>query len=384
MFTRLTNFLEVNQILYPRQYGFRPGFSTTFSLIDITETIRNSIDQKKFGCGIFLDLKKAFDTVNHDMLLTKLEHYGIRDISLNWFKSYLSDRKQFVHINGQNSSLCDIVCGVPQGSVLGPLLFLLYVNDLPNISKKLNFFLFADDTNIYLDSFNLYSLQTTVNKELSKLYDWLCINRLSLNISKTNFVIFKPPNKPTTTVTILIDKIAIKEESFVKYLGIYIDSKLTFKFHIEELKKKVSRSIGIICKLKPFVSTKLLINIYYAIVYPFLLYGIVIWGNSSKYLLNSIHLLQKRFVRNITNNFGSWNHTAPLFSLLNILTIFDIYKLQLGLLIHDYKNSYGPVLNIIKFNDVSSVHNYNTRSALRGDIYINNVRTTQYALVYQS
>ena len=238
IFTRLTNFLEVNQILYPRQYGFRPGFSTTFSLIDITETIRNSIDQKKFGCGIFLDLKKAFDTVNHDMLLTKLEHYGIRDISLNWFKSYLSDRKQFVHINGQNSSLCDIVCGVPQGSVLGPLLFLLYVNDLPNISKKLNFFLFADDTNIYLDSFNLYSLQTIVNKELSKLYDWLCINRLSLNISKTNFVIFNPPNKPTSTVTILINKIAIKEESFVKYLGIFIDSKLTFKFHIEELKKK--------------------------------------------------------------------------------------------------------------------------------------------------
>ena len=120
-------------------------------------------------------------------------------------------------INGTDSSTLSISCGVPQGSVLGPLLFLLYINDLPNISKKLKFFLFADDTNIYLDSYDLKKLEKTINKELSKLYEWLCINRLSLNISKTNFVIFTPPNKQKHHVTILINKKALKEEKYVKY-----------------------------------------------------------------------------------------------------------------------------------------------------------------------
>ena len=148
MATRLTTFLDLHSIIYPNQFGFRAGCSTIHSLISITETINKSIEQKKFGCGVFNDLKKAFDTVNHDILLNKLDHYGIRGEALLWFKSYLTNRKQFVSFNGVNSSVRTITCGVPQGSVLGPILFLLYINDLPNISKKLSFFLFADDTNI--------------------------------------------------------------------------------------------------------------------------------------------------------------------------------------------------------------------------------------------
>ena len=158
--------------------------------------IKESIDNHKYGCGIFIDLRKAFDTVNHDILLSKLEHYGIRGTTLKWFKSYLSNRKQYVFHNGESSKLMDITCGVPQGSVLGPLLFLLYINDLPNISKVLHFYLFADDTNIYCEANTLQELQTIINRELKELRTWLIVNRLSLNIDKTNFVIYHPYNKP--------------------------------------------------------------------------------------------------------------------------------------------------------------------------------------------
>ena len=295
MASRLHTLLELHSIIYPNQYGFRPRFSTSHSLISITESIKKTIDDKKYGCGIFIDLKKAFDTVNHDILLRKLEHYGIRNVALDWFKSYLTRRKQFVHINGENSETKSITCGVPQGSVLGPLLFLLYINDLPNISKKLKFFLFADDTNIYYESDNLSKLEKTVNKELEKLHEWLCLNRLSLNITKTNFVIFHATNKPmNNVVTILINKHAIDEVKYVKYLGILIDSQLTFKNQIDELTKKISRAVGVLYKLCPYVTPKILTSVYYAIVYPFLLYGVVVWGNANKVLLEPIHVLQKK------------------------------------------------------------------------------------------
>ena len=164
---KLYGFLEEHNILYHNQFGFRKNNSTVHALIQIREMIKASIDTGKFGCGIFIDLRKAFDTVNHEVLL---EHYGIRDSMLKWFQSYLIDRKQYVSINGQSSELLLNNCGVSQGSVLGPLLFLIYINDLPNISKILNFYLFADDTNIYYESDSLNELECTVNKELDKLY----------------------------------------------------------------------------------------------------------------------------------------------------------------------------------------------------------------------
>ena len=162
MHQRLYNFLEENNILYNKQFGIRKNNSTIEALIKITEKIRESIDKGKFGCGIFIDLRKAFDTVNHEILLFKMEHYGIRGSTLKWSKSYISERKQYVYTNGEYSELKQITCGVPQG----PLLFLIYINDLPNISKKFDLYLFADDTNIYYEDESPVNLEIKVNREL--------------------------------------------------------------------------------------------------------------------------------------------------------------------------------------------------------------------------
>ena len=204
------------------------------------------MENKNYGCGIFIDLSKAFDTVNHNILIQKLEHYGLRDTNLNWFISYLKDRSQYVFCNNISSKTKNINCGVPQGSVVGPLLFILYINDLPNISNELSFHLFVDDTNIFFKANNLDTLQTTVNREMSKLVNWLNSNRLPLNVSKTNFVIISAKNIPLKPVTIIINRQAIQQKDYVKYLGVLIDSKLSFKQHITV----ISRAIGLLCKLR--------------------------------------------------------------------------------------------------------------------------------------
>ena len=221
-------FLEAHNILFDNQFGYWKNNLTTHALIQITDLIKKSIDKGKYGCGIFTDLRKAFDTVNHEILLTKLEHYGIRGNMLDWFRSYLSKRKQYISINGQSSELLDITCGVPQGSVLGTLLFLIYINDLPNVSEVLNFYLFADDTNIYYESKTLKDIEKTINEELNKLFIWLNVNRLFLNIDKTNYIIFHPYNTSMEGhITIKINNKVIDQKEYIKYLGVLMDSTLS-------------------------------------------------------------------------------------------------------------------------------------------------------------
>jgi hypothetical protein len=192
----------------------------------------------------------------------------------------LTGRNQYVSINGINSSLKAISCGVPQGSVLGPLLFLLYINDLPYCSNRLVFHLFADDTNIFFSSKNLDLIQTTLNIELKNVSQWLNANRLALNIEKTNFIVFhSPKKKPHKVLSICIDNQSIREATSVKYLGVLIDSTLSWRPHISELSKKIAKSVGIISKLRHYLNTDILISIYYSLIYSFIIYGIEIGSN---------------------------------------------------------------------------------------------------------
>ena len=170
MYRRLYGFLKIHKVLYSLQFGFQENHSIDHAIVSLTEAVRNTLDNKRLDCGIFIDLQKAFDTVNHRILLSKLENFGFHCCALEWFRSYLSDRKQYVSVNGSNSDVLSITCGVQQGSILGLLLFLIYINDLPNASKKHTFCLFADDTNIYFECNDLPNLIKVVNKELRSVY----------------------------------------------------------------------------------------------------------------------------------------------------------------------------------------------------------------------
>ena len=229
------------------------------------------------------------------------------------------DRFQQVSINNCFSDKNLITTGVPQGSVLGPLVFLIYINGLPSISTKLKKNLFADDTDIFSESSNLESIELTMDKELKKLSSWLITNRLALNISKTNFVIFSPKNKPLETITLIMNRQAIAQKEYVKYLGILIDSKLTFQFHITGVTKKISMAIGLMYKLRHYVCKKIIISIDYSLIYPFLIYAIPIWCASDNIYIKPLLILQKRIVRLLTFNdnypvpAGPLVHTTPLF-----------------------------------------------------------------------
>ena len=230
------NYLGKLSIISDNQFGFRSKHCTIHALLLLTDKIQKAIDKGTYSCDIFLDLCKAFDTVNHNILLTKLEYYGIRGVAHAWFTSYLSDRKQFVPLHGTNSEYQTLTCGVPQGSVLGLLLFLLYVNEICNCSSILEFHLFADETNVFLSDTNIQKLELNLNIELGKVSHWLNANKLSLNIEKTSFVIFHPPQRKITyQMNLRISNNLIKQDSKVKYLGLIIDSNLNWKSHLHEL-----------------------------------------------------------------------------------------------------------------------------------------------------
>ena len=226
---------------------------STDAILDIVNNIHSNMDNRKTSCGIFVDLKKAFDTVNHEILLTKLEHYGMRKVINSWFRSYLSDRRQSIETDKCISETETIVCGVSQGSVLVPLLFLLYINDIHKSSKEFTFYLFADDTSLTYANDNLRTLELTVNNELEKVSEWLNANKLTLNVKKSNYVIFRPRQKRIPFIPqikifnpTLNTRVILEMKDFVKYLGIMIDSELSWKNHIDFICHKISRSVGTI------------------------------------------------------------------------------------------------------------------------------------------
>ena len=257
-------------------------------------------DVPEYTLGVFLDLKKAFDTVDHSILFEKLRHYGFRNVSNLWFKNYLSNRTQFVSINENNSSIRTINCGVPQGSVLGPLLFLLYINDLPTATSFCTS-LFADDTALSISSCNLDELFRIANIELCKAAEWFNTNKLTLNVSKTKYILFRKKNmKIFPEVHKLsignedIERIGFgcRDEHF-KFVGMKMDEYLTWDFHIKHIENKVSSANFALNRTKNLLPVNVRKLIYNSLVKSHIEYGIIAYGGVEKRRLNKIKTLQK-------------------------------------------------------------------------------------------
>ena len=329
MYNRLWSFIKKHNLLYKYQFGFREKHGTDVAVIVLIDKIMSAFNDGEMVLGVFLDFSKAFDTVDHKILLSKLYHYGIRGLALDWFKSYLTDRKQFVSFNGSLSKEDIIKCGVPQGSILGPLLFLLYINDMVNASVIPFALLFADDTSVFVSGKNLCSLIEIMNNELGKLAEWMCINKLSLNVKKTKFMLFTIRNVPISD-TLYINGETIERVDNFKFLGVLIDAKLTWNDHVQFIKKKISKGLGIMYKAKKVLMPSTLLTLYYSFIYPYMLYCIEVWGTASVESLKSIYKLQKRAMRMI-KSVPMRTESAPLFFSLKVLNIFKIYMFRLGM-----------------------------------------------------
>lgn len=344
MYVRLYDYVEKSDILDPRQFGFRKEHSVEMALVRIQELITNAIDNRKFAIGIFLDLAKAFDTVDHSILLTKLSGYGIRGTPLLWFTNYLKERKQQVHCSGVYSDFLYVNCGVPQGSNLGPLLFLLYINDLPRATGLLKGILFADDTNLFYTHDSLSVLMGLVNDELEILVEWFKANRLSLNIDKTYYIIFSSRNKniaPDINNNITIDGKLILRVKNVKFLGIYIDEHLTWNHHIQCISKKVAKNVGIIRRVSYLLPINILRNLYFTLIYPYLAFGNIVWASNYKSRTGSLLLLQKRVIRVLFKD-SYYAHTAPRFLQMGIIRFDQLNTYLIGIFVYRAINKLLP------------------------------------------
>lgn len=346
VFNRLSSYLDKNCVLVNNQYGFRRKHSTYMAIMDMYDSISQAVDKNEFAVGIFIDLSKAFDTLNHDILLSKLELYGIRGVPLQWFKNYLSNRKQFVSINGVSSTLSHVNCGVPQGSILGPLLFILYINDIVNCSHILKFILFADDTNLFYSGKDIWQVMQCINAELLKLSEWFRANKLSLNVKKTNFILFGRKRIISSTVNsqkfqLIIDGNVLDRVDCTKFLGVIIDEKLNWYKHIDHISLKISRALGILNRIKNVMPHNVLLMIYNTLISPYLTYCNIIWCCAKPTLIKKMVVLQKRAVRLITRS-SYRTSTGPLFRRLKLLRLMDIHKFQISLFMFKYKYSVLP------------------------------------------
>ncbi len=371
VYKRLLNFLNKEKILYEYQFGFRAFHSTSLALIDVVDNIYEELDRGNFVMGVFLDLQKAFDTVDHCILLEKLEFYGIRGVAKMWLMSYLKNRTQYVKVGNSKSGIKSIEYGVPQGSVLGPLLFLIYVNDMARAVPDSKIKLFADDTNIFLSGNNLQLLSNKMNDELEKLASWMIANKLCINYEKTYFSVYKPrariKNDKSTDDTerdtqIMINEVHIKLVKNCKYLGVIIDDQLNWKEQINHVILKITKFTCLFYKFRKLLPMGTLRMLYFSLVHPHIQYGIELYANTCESYLDRLNKINNKIIR-IIQNFSLDTPLRLLYSSFNALPLMSLFKFNIGVIVYKALNSKCECPDVYReyFQANSSIHSHNTR-----------------------
>lgn len=339
LYKRLESFLKSGKILYHKQYGFRPKHSTLSATIDLVTKIKNKIDQKQIALGIFVDLRKAFDTISPDILIHKLSHIGITGNALKIFESYLQNRQQIVKINQYKSCSRVITCGVPQGSILGPLLFLIYINNISHLGLKGDISLYADDTSLFYFGHSIECIIPQVQNDLKILNEWFQMNLLTINVTKTNFVIFAAKNKKVTTnIQLEINNHVLERKSQEKYLGLILDKYLNWKSHIEKIKRKLLSLTGLLQNIKKSLPRKVRYIIYNSLVKPHIDYLIEVWGTAGKNNLEILQRAQNRLIK-ILFNYKFLTSSRKIYEDTKIMNIKQSYMYYTCILIRKILNN---------------------------------------------
>jgi sarcosine oxidase/L-pipecolate oxidase len=359
---QLVNHLDRNKILYKHQYGFQRGKSTEHNIVHALNFISKAMNENKFTIGVFFDLKKAFDVCSHDILLMKLSKMGITGTALEWFKSYLSDRSQIVDIGGNLSRARKIKISVLQGSILGPILFLCFINDLHSVTELLTL-MYADDTFSLESGDDLHELANFINAEINKMAVWFRANKLAVNINKTKYMIFRSKGKKIVTEPVIVynenepnhphdnNLITVLEryhdnhESIecrsYKLLGIFLDEHLTLDAHVNHICSKLTKSMFCIKQAKHNIPLSGLKSLYFALVHSHLTYCTLILNSITASNRKRIEKVQKKAIRIMTGS--SYNaHTKPLF-LQHAILPFDKLIIQSQLhFMHAIEYKYAP------------------------------------------
>ena len=327
------------------------------------DDIYESLGNKRYVAALFFDLFKAFDTIDRKILLDKLYHYGIRVNIFEWFKSYLSLRSQFVELNGVKSSIRNINFGVPQGSVLGPLLFLIYINDIgniPNLPSQPKFF--ADDTNLFVNAENISDLNISAQHSIDKLSEWMTLNKLTINQEKTVYMIFSPfINKvPITSINLYVKNCLINKVDSIKFLGLTIDDDLTFRSHISDLTSQLKKFIGIFYKLSFKLPISTLKILYFSLIHSKILYAIEIYANTYATYLHDLFTLNNRLLRIIQHRHFKYP-IIKLYAYFTTLPIPKLYQKQLLLLAHKLFYNYSSIPPIFHVTLNAYIHDHFTR-----------------------
>ena len=337
--SQLSLYIDKHNIINPLQFGFRKNHSTYMPIAHMVDQITSSLQEKFITCVLYVDLKKAFDTVSKDILLKKLAFIGVRGKLHEILKSYLTNRKQKTQVNAHLSEETNVEMGVPQGSILGPLLFIIYINDISNISKQADFYLFADDTAIAVRARKMPELRNKLDSVLNMITEWFCVNRLSLNVSKTFYQIFS--KQVIHDLDVRVNGIQIGRKTAVKYLGIKVDENLKWQNHINSVAAVISRNIGVMGRARYYISSRYLLLLYNILVLPYLNYCAAVWGANHSTRIDKLLKLQKRALRIIDKKPYSY-HTKELFIKYKVQRFPDLVKKQQIMILLGYLNKSLP------------------------------------------